>query len=119
MSLNYLKREQCNISRKLILDSDSEEEQYLMVTSMHSDLYSNHKHKVYTELAESDEKFDQQRSHAKLLSVLVTGWNVPEEFGKCTPKNVEKLLYEYPQIADGVDVFATNSKNFLEKKSKR
>ena len=118
MSLNYLKRAQCNSARKLLLDSDDKEEHFLMVTSLHSDAFADTKHKIYSELAETDQKFDKDKTHARLMAALVVDWCVPEEFGECTPENVEKLLYEYPQIADGVDTFATNTKNFVEKKSK-
>jgi hypothetical protein len=61
-----------------------------------------------------------KEKHNELVSSLcaaaVTDWKVPEEFGEFNLENVEKLLYEYPQIANQVDLLSSNDSRFLAKK---
>lgn len=120
MSLNYLKRSEANSAKKLILDSDEGEEYFLMVNSMYSDEYRVNRSAVYQKAAESSEikESNKQMLHAKLLAAAIVNWSVPKEYGKCTPENAEKLLFDFPQIADAVDIFISDDSQFIEKKSK-
>lgn len=120
---NLIKRDDANVAKKLIIDSDDGKECYLMVKSAHSDQYRNGKIHALREAAERTEsgKYDdeaQARFMASMLSYAVTGWGLPKEFGKFSREKVETLLYDYPQVCEAVDLFISNNSNFAEKKPK-
>ena len=124
--LNYVKKSDASKSKKMILDSTNKEECFLMIVSAHSEEYRLNRSKVLRRVAESEEGFtdkNQAMITAEMISGAVVGWKLPkdahEEFGEdCTPENVAKLLLQYPQIADAVDVFSSKDSQFIEKKSK-
>jgi len=116
---NYLKRSQANAGQKFIIDAD-EGDFYLMLASVYSDEYHFNKSLVQQKVAESvvggDYKNQKAMFHAQMCAAAITEWSVPEEYGECTPENAEAFLYEYPQIAQAVDAFISNDRNYVEKK---
>jgi len=120
---NFLKRKDANTPQKLIIDSDDGQEFFLMVVSSYADVYKAGKQRVMREAAETMTASDfvdenQFKLVAKILATTVTSWSMPEEFGECTPENVEALLLEYPQICEAVDEFFSDNGKFIEKKFK-
>jgi len=117
----FIKRTEANNAEKLELFSDNGEVYYLMVSSVYSDQYVVKKTDVFRQAAQSanDGKYTdsiQLDMRAKMASGAISGWHLPEEFGEYSPANAEKLMLDYPQILEAVDVFSSKNENFIKKK---
>jgi hypothetical protein len=119
----FVSRTQANAGKVLPLYSKDGKDYSLTIISVHSDAFKLRRAAILREAAQeaNDGRLDGQQQinlTAKLAASTVTGWNLPDEFGEYTPEGAEKLLFDYPQICEAVDLFSSNDANFLEKKLK-
>ena len=116
----YIKRCEANEPQKFPLNSEESEDFHLMLVSAHSDEFYFNKSLVQQRVAESvvGGEFKNKKAllHAQMVAAAVVDWSVPDEYGECNQDNAEKFLYEYPEIAEAVDAFISQNKNYIEKK---
>jgi len=117
----FIKRSEANSQQKLSLFSEDGKDYFLLICSAYSDQYKIKKAEVFRLAAQSatDGKYTpevQLEMTAKMAAGSICGWFLPEEFGDYSPAGAEKLLLEYPQILEAVDVFSSKNENFIQKK---
>lgn len=119
----FVSRTEANESKTLPLYSESGKDYSLQVVSVCSDVFKLRRAAILREAAQTAgegklDGADQIRLTSKLAASTVTGWDLHDDFGEYTPEGAEKLLYDYPQICEAVDLFSSKDANFLAKKSK-
>lgn len=87
---------------------------YLVIKGHHSDGFKSANLRAMRKaMREEQTPEETERARIEVLATLIKDWSFEEDL---TNENIIKFLINAPQIAEVIDVYAANNKNFLEKK---